>query len=85
VQAFVTAQWPGRGVLGLGAGTDLLHAATATVFAASKPGRRVAGGVDTMVALLFAAAGWRARGGQGRRRGSGETAALHDAQPMAGQ
>ena len=70
VQAGVTARWPGRGVLGIGAGTDLLHAATAAWFAASGPGRRVAGGVDTMVAATFAAAEWRARGNPQRHRRS---------------
>src|SRR3954451_11875901 len=43
LQAGVTARWPGRRVLGTGAGADLLHAATAAGFAASKPDRRVAG------------------------------------------
>ena len=61
VQAGVTARWPERQVLGIGAGTDLLHATTAAWFAASGPGRRVAGGVDSMVAVIFAAAAWRAR------------------------
>lgn len=61
VQAGVTAQWPERHVLGIGAGTDLLHATTAAWFAASGPGRRVAGGVESILAVLFATAGWRAR------------------------
>ena len=61
VQAGVTARWPKRHVLGIGAGTDLLHATTAAWFAASRPGRRVAGGMETILAVLFATAGWRAR------------------------
>jgi hypothetical protein len=61
VQAGVTARWPQRHVLGIGAGTDLLHATTAVWFAASGPGRRVAGGVESILAVVFATAGWRAR------------------------
>jgi hypothetical protein len=61
VQAGVTARWPERRVLALGAGTDVLHAATAAAFAASGPDRRAAGGVGTTLATAFAAAGWRAR------------------------
>jgi hypothetical protein len=61
VQAGVTARWPERHVLGIGAGTDLLHATTAVWFAASGPGRRVAGGFESILAVLFATAGWRAR------------------------
>ena len=70
VQAGVAARWPDRQVLGIGAGTDLLHATTAACFAASGPGRRIAGGVDSMVAVSFAAVASRARANTQRHRRS---------------
>lgn len=61
VQAAATARRPSGRLLSLGAGVDVLHAMTAAAFAASGPDRRVAGGVATVLATGFAAAGWRTR------------------------